>query len=197
MSGSGRINFVNRPLRAMLVGLILQIAPGTATECLARPNLQEMRAQQAAQAEAERRKQEVAIFKKRRDELLSQYKEGLQARNQAARQMKIDERDYRTAIQQLNNARTQSAHIEARLRELRKITSKENNPQAKAQIDQLQKEQIKLVEAMKTFQMLQDRTSMDLRTAEGQYQDILGKLQIVQSQVEQVQRQLEFVVSQP
>lgn len=163
----------------------------------AKPNLQEMRAQQTAQAEAARKKQEVEIFKKRREELLIQHKTLMQEQATGIKQTKIAENDYRKAVAQLTNAKNEAQQLEARMNDLRKNAGKMDRVQMQKQLDALQKAHQQVYNNMKIYQTVQDQSFAQMNAAANQTQIIETKIQMIRNQVDQVQRQLEFVISQP
>lgn len=161
------------------------------------PNIQERRAIQEVQAMAMKKQQEIAIFKKQRDELLAGYKALQKAKNDAAGQMKISQRDYTTAMAKFNQAKLQEEQLQAQVTELRQNSSKLDSGVLERQMKKLRDDQSKLIDNMKSYSKIQQDSYESMMTADNQHRNLLVKDQVLRQQIENVQRQLQFVASQP
>jgi len=152
---------------------------------------------QEAQAMMMKKQQEIAIFKKQRDELLLNFKAMQKVKNDVLGQMKISERDYKTAMAKFNQAKLQEEQIQSQITELRQNSQKINNTTLTNQMKKLRDNQSQLVENMKTFSKVQQDSYASMMNFDNQYNAFLAKEQILRQQIDSVQRQLQFVISQP
>lgn len=161
------------------------------------PNLQEMRAQRELALVQEQKQQQAAIFKKRRDELLINYKSLLTARNEVYAQMKISERDYKISSAKLNKAQDQLNGFDAQISQLKENRSAIDKRKWNTQLQRVQEEQSKVIVAMKNYSQIQQESYAKMQNTDAQYRNLVTKEQILKGQIESIQRQLQFVLTQP
>lgn len=161
------------------------------------PNIQERRAQQAAQANRQRKEQEIAIFKQRQVEMVARYKATAQERDAAFKQMKISERDYKTALSDFNQAKSKQSEIQAQLGRLKENAATIPVAKLQAQRQQLEKVEAALYAGMKDLQIVQQRSYDLMRRADAEYRRLVTLGEAIKQQMASLQSQLEFVLSQP
>ncbi len=181
-------------LAALGLGLYF---PGQTFASSTQPNLQEMRARHEVELVKQQKQQQAAIFKKQRDELLSGYKSLMQNKETVYGQMKISEKDYKTAMAKFNKAKQQQFDIEGQMGQLIQNSAKIDKKQAEVQMQKLRDAQAKAIEDMKKFSKIQQDSYESMRGSDLQYRNFTAKEQILKQQIESVQRQLQFVISQP
>lgn len=183
--------------RMFIVFSICTVLPSVVLASSQGPSIQERRAMQEAQAMQQKKQQEVAIFKKQRDELMLNYKSMAQVKNQLEGQMKISQRDYKGAMAKFNQAQEQEGQIESQIVQLRKNSSKVDTGVVEGQMKKLRDTQAQIIENMKNFSNVQKDSYESLQAFDMQYRNLLAKEQVLRQQIEAVQRQLQFVISQP
>lgn len=161
------------------------------------PNLQEMRAQQEIQVENMKKQQELAVFKKQRDDLLAQYQGLMRARDGVDKQIKVAQRDYKNAVAQLNKAKSQETDIQAQIGRLQQNASQVDKSQGEQQLQKLQQAQDRIFANMKNFQQIQDQSYGNMQSLDAQFKSLSSKAQLLRQQIDAVQKQFEFVMSQP
>lgn len=180
-----------------VVFLIICFLPKSGFASSRQPNLQEMRAQRELALVQEQKQQQAAIFKKLRDELLVNYKSLLKVRNEVYGQMKVLERDYKISSAKLNQAQDQINYFDAQISQLKEKVSAGDKKKLGIQLQRLQEEQTKVIVAMKNYSQIQQDSYARMQNADAQYRNLIAKEHILKSQIESVQRQLQFVLSQP
>lgn len=161
-----------------------------------KPNLQEMRAQREVELINMQKQQQVGIFKRRRDELLGDYKGLLRVKNDAYGQMKIAEKDYKTAMAKLEKAKAQQFDVEAQIGKLLQ-DKKVDQQQAQSQLKKLRDQQTSLITEIKNYSQIQQASFENMKNFDNQYRSFASKEPILKQQIESVQRQLQFILSQP
>ncbi|MCB9771347.1 MAG: hypothetical protein H6754_02200 [Candidatus Omnitrophica bacterium] len=161
-----------------------------------KPNLQEMRAQREVELINMQKQQQVGIFKRRRDELLADYKGLMRVKNDAYGQMKIAEKDYKKAMAKLEKAKAQQFEVEA---QIGKLLQDKNSDElhAQSQIKKLRDQQTSLISEIKSYSQIQQASYENMKNFDNQYRSFASKEPILKQQIESVQRQLQFVLSQP
>lgn len=171
--------------------------PSTALAGSQGASIQERRAIQEAQAMAMKKQQEVIIFKKQRDEMMLNYKALQQVKNQAMGQMKVAQRDYKAAMAKFTQTEQQEQAIESQIIQLQQNRNKLDAASFDNQLKKLRDSQSQLIQNMKNFSKLQQDSYEEMLNFDNQYRGLLAKEQILRQQIESVQRQLQFVISQP
>ncbi len=184
-------------LKFVFALLITGIFSQTAFASNARPNLQEMHALHEQELVKQQKQQQAGIFKKQRDELLANYKALLRAKDDAYNQMKISQRDYTAATARFNNAQQQQVGIDTQISQLRKNKSQIQKTQLQAQLQALSQAQAKIAGQMNNFSKIQQASYENMQMADAQFRNLTAKEQILKQQIDSVQRQLQFVLSQP
>lgn len=176
---------------------IICFVPKNVDASSSQPNLQEMRAQHELALVKEQKQQQAAIFKRRRDELFVNYKSLLKARNEVYAQMKISERDYKISSAKLNKAQEQISNFDAQISQLKENRLAVDKKKLGIQLQKLQEDQTKVILAMKNYSQIQQESYAKMQNTDAQYRNLIAKEQILKDQIDSVQRQLQFVLSQP
>ncbi len=161
------------------------------------PTIQEMRALHEQQLVKQQKQQQAGIFIKQRDELLSNYKQLIIAKKDSYNQMMIAQRDYKTARSKFNNVKKQQANLGSQIVELNKNKSQLDKKVFQAQFQALNQSQNNLIGQMNNFANIQQVAYDNMQVADAQYRNLSAKEQVLKQQIESVQRQLQFVLSQP
>jgi hypothetical protein len=176
---------------------IICFVPSSVCASSSQPNLQEMHAQHELALVKEQKQQQAAIFKKHRDELLVNYKSLLKARNEVYAQMKISERDYKISSAKLNKAQDQINNFDAQISQIKENRLTVDKKKLGIQLQRLQNDQTKVILAMKNYSQIQQESYAKMQNTDSQYRNLVAKEQILKDQIDSVQRQLQFVLSQP
>ncbi len=184
-------------LKFIFTILIAGVFSQTVFASSSRPNLQEMHALHEQELVKQQKQQQAGIFKKQRDELLANYKALLRAKDDAYNQMKVSERDYKTATARVNSSLQEQAGIENQIMVLRKNKSAVEKKQLQAQLQALSQAQTKIAGQMSNFSKIQQASYENMQMADAQFRNLTAKEQILKQQIDSVQRQLQFVLSQP
>ncbi len=184
-------------LKFVFTLLILSVFSQPVFASSSRPNLQEMHALHEQELVKQQKQQQAGIFKKQRDELLANYKALLRAKDDAYNQMKLSERDYKAAMARFNNAQQQQAGIDSQIIQLRKNKSQVEKSQLQAQLQTLSQAQTKIAGQMNNFSKIQQASYENMQMADAQFRNLSAKEQILKQQIDSIQRQLQFVLSQP
>ena len=188
---------LNRKYLGCVLFFIICFVPKSVCASSSQPNLQEMRAQHELALVKEQKQQQAAIFKKRRDELLLNYKALLKVRSEAYTQMKVSERDYKISSAKLNKAQDQINSFDAQISQLKENRSAVDKKKLAVQLQRLQEDQTKIILAMKNYSQIQQDSYAAMKNTDVQYRNLLAKEQILKDQIDSIQRQLQFVLSQP
>ncbi len=183
--------------RFVIVLFMLSILSPNVFASLSQPTIQEMRALREQELVKEQKKQQAGIFIKQRDELLSNYKQLIGAKKDSYNQMMIAQRDYKTARSKFDNAKKQQANLGSQIVELNKNKAQIDKKVFQAQFQALNQSQNNLIGQMNNFANIQQVAYENMQVADSQYRNLSAKEQVLKQQIESVQRQLQFVLSQP
>lgn len=177
--------------------LLVAFFPVTGLAAVSGPNLQQMHALHEQELVKQQKQQQAQIFKKQRDDLLTQYKALLQAKDDMYNQMKISERDYKMSCAKFNNAQQEKSNLERQVSQLQKNNLQIDKKQLQAQLQKLQQAENKVFVSINNFSRIQQASYDNMQNADAKYRNFTAKEQILKQQIESAQRQLQFVLSQP